>query len=432
MTRFSIRVFLILACSCLFVPGYTNARVSSLTGSFFIREGYDSNIYRTKNNEVSGWTTTISPRLLYTLQGETDSLSFSYGPGFSHDHKTDKTKVDHQLDLIGDKYFSRVFHASLRETYIRSSNTYLQPEQLIQEVRLLKDYKTTTRLWTNTVSLQTDYTYGPGGVFRFGYTNYILEHLTPQTNTNANSNYIRHNPSTSLSYRFNNYFGMLASYGYIKGDFDSAPDLETNNPGLRLNYIYSPNTTFFGSYDFSKTDYSGNQSPPSYKTHAVALGTDHAIDPKTKFSCFAGFARNERQSVSRDAFNFGLNLTKALERGALSFNGNSGFEQANFNGQNDGLSRYWSVGGSLNYQLTEKSNINAYAGYRHDDYLQQTPPEKENAYSGGGGYSFLFARWYTISFQYGYLQVNSNNSANDYIDNRFYIAFGAAKELWRW
>ena len=433
MSPYTIKVFFILVCSCLLMPEITNARINNLFGGLSIREGYDSNIYRANKDEVSGWATSISPTLSFNSQGKNDTLSFSYGPRFSYDHKSKKKHVDHELDLIGDKNFTKTFHAAVRETYIRSSNTYLEQQVLIDQVLLLKDYNKTNRLWTNTVSLQTDYTYGPGGVFRLGYTNHILKQLTTQANNSPNNEYVRHNPSTSLSYRFNNYWGMLASYRYVRGDFDNAPDLETHNPGLRLNYLYSPKTTFFGHYGYSKTDYTGNLRP-SNKTQSVGFGTDHEIDPQTNISFFAGFSRADKKTASRDAFNYGLNLTKKLQKGSLRIDGNGGFDQADFDGTNFGLSRYWSLKGYLDYQLTEKSKLNAYLEYRNDKYLNQIPTAKENAYSGGGGYSFVFARWYTISFQYGYLQVNGDNSASakDYIDHRFYVALGAAKELWRW
>lgn len=427
MTRFSIKLFIVLVCSCVLMPEYTHARVNSITGTLSMREGYDSNIYRTKDNEVSGWTTTISPILNITSQGKNDSLSFVYGPGFTRDHEREETKVDQHLDLIGAKNFSQTFRTSLRETYIRTSDTYLQSEVLIDEVRLLRPDKTKERLWTNTVFLQMDYTFAQESVFNLAYTNYILEH----TSSGPYNDYIRHNPSTSLTYRLNDFWSVLASYSYIKGDFDESPDLKTHAPGLQLRYRYSPKTTFFGSYGFNKTDYTGDGNQ-DYKYHDVSLGTDHDINPLTNISLSAGFSRTERQTNSQNAFNYGLNLTKGLKGGSLSVRGSGGFTQADFDGSDDGLSRYWSIGGSLNYQLTEKSNVNAYARIRHDDYLEQSPSTEEYGYNGGGGFSFLLTRWLTISLQYGYLQVDADNSTNDYVDHRFYIALAAAKELWRW
>jgi hypothetical protein len=228
-----LRVISLLACFGLLVPEITNARVNSLTGSISIREGYDSNIFRTQNNEISGWTTTITPTLELSSQGENNTLSIGYAPGFSFEHETEEDTIDHRFYLRGDKDFSKDFRASLQETYIRSSNTYIESETLqIEEVRLIREYNRIDRLWTNTLSVQMDYEYAKESVFTLSYANHILEHL----NITDADDYMRHNPRVFLSYQISPMWGFETLYSYIKGDFDESEDRTIHNPGLRINY----------------------------------------------------------------------------------------------------------------------------------------------------------------------------------------------------
>jgi len=431
MDREKFHVILAMTCFCLLLSVKANARTNSLSGSIFIREGYDSNIARTADNEVSGWTTTISPVLEINSQGANDTMSFSYGPGFSFDHETDKYEVDHRLSFRGDKNFTKAFQASLHETYIESSNTFIESETLqLEGERLIREVNRKDRLWTNSISFQMHYEYARESIFSLGYTNDILNH---KTNISGNDDYTRHNPNTSLSYWFNTMWGVEAFYNFIKGDFDTSDDLETHHPAIRLNYRHNPQRTIYIRYDYRDTDYSGNQQKEDYKIHDLSLGVAHEINPQTSLSLFAGASRVERSiSKDKDGYNLGFVLAKKMQNGALRIQGAGGFEPSDFSGTDDGPSQFWSATGSINHQMTEKSIVDVFARVRNDDYFDRTTYHEETEYSGGGGLSYSFARWFTLSLRYKYLHLDADDPLREYTDHRFYVALGAAKELWRW
>jgi opacity protein-like surface antigen len=432
MNRQSLHVILFMTCFCLLLSEAVNARVSILTGSISLREGYDSNIYRTQNNEISGWTTTITPALELSSQGEDDTVSIGYAPGFSYDHKRKENEIDHRFFLRGDKDYSKDFHASLRETYIRSSNTFIESETLyIDGERLLREYNRRDRLWTNTVVVQTDYEYAKESFFTLSYANHILEHLT--TTSLSSDDYMRHNPRAYLSYQINHMWGFAAFYSYIKGDFDVSEDLTSHNPGLRVNYRRTPLSTLFGSYALRDTSYTGILRE-DYRIHDVSLGIDHEINPATNISLSVGYSRVD-MSVSKDEddFNGSISLTKTTQRGSFNISGEGGLDESNFSGADNGLSWFSTAWGSIDYLLTETSNVDVFAGVRMEDYLDRTINNDEKAYYGGGGLSYNFARWFTLSLRYNYLQFEAEDPIrDDYVDHRFYVALGAAKELWRW
>lgn len=431
MNHQRLPVVLFMTCICLLFSDGANARVSSLTGSISIREGYDSNIDRTQNNEISGMTTTISPTLQLNSQGEYDTVSIGYSPGFSFDHKTDENHVDHHFYLSGNRNFTKLLQGSLRETFIQSEDTYIESETLqLEGIRLIREYNRKDRLWTNTLSMQMAYEYAMGSIFTMSYANHILHHLT---STTGNDDYIRHNPLASLSYQINHQWDFEVFYGYIKGDFDVSDDLTTHNPGIRLNYHHTPASNLYGTYVLRDTNYSGNQRE-DYRIHDVSLGIDHEINPETKVTLSVGATRVDRSIANNEnGFNASVNLTKSTKKGSFNITGKSGFDESNFSGEDKGLSRYWSTRCSFAYQLTEQNNLDVFAGVRDDDYKQSIIGNDEKTYYGGGSLSFAFARWYTVSLGYNYLRFETDDpTRDDYVDHRIYLAFAAAKELWRW
>ena len=432
MNRQKLPVVLFMTCFCLLLSEAANARVSSITGSISIREGYDSNIDRTENNEVSGWTTTISPALQLNSQGEFGTVSIGYSPGFSYDHKLKENEIDHRFYLNGVRDLSKKSRASLRETYIRSSNTFIESETLnIDGERLIREYNRTDRLETNTVSVQTDYEYALESLFTLSYANHILNHLTDTTLNR--DDYMRHNPAATLSHRINHKWSIEAFYSYIKGNFDVSEDITSHNPGLRINYLRTPLSTLFGSYTLRDTSYEGTQRE-DYRIHDIALGVDHEINSESSFTLSLGYSRVDR-SVSQDEedFNGSFSLTKETKRGSLRLLARGGFDESQFSGDKQGLSLYSTARGSFDYQLTEKSKVDVFAGIRIDDYSESAIDNDEKAFFGGGGLSVAFARWFTISFRYNYLQLEADDPArDDYVDHRVYVSLAAAKELWRW
>jgi hypothetical protein len=420
-----------MTCFCLLLSEVAEARVSSLTGRIAIREGYDSNILRTQDNEISGWTTTITPAVELNSQGENDTVSIGYAPGFSYDHERKENEIDHRFYLQGEKDYSKDFRASLRETYIRSSNTFIESEKLnIDGDRLLREYNRTDRLWTNTFSVQMDYGYAKESIFTLSYANHILEHLT--TTSLSSDDYMRHNPATSLSYQINNMWGLKVFYSYVKGDFDVSDNLTSHNPGLRINYHRTPLSTVFANYVLRDTSYSGTRE--DYRIHDVSLGIDHEINPETQVSLAFGYSRVDRSiSKDEDDFNGSFSLTKATKNGSFNILARGGLDESNFSGADNGLSRFSMAMGSFDYQLTEKSNVDVFAGARIDDYFERVINNDEKVFYGGGGLSFAFARWFTLALRYNYLKFEADDpTRDDYVDHRFYVALAAAKELWRW
>jgi len=275
-----------------------------------------------------------------------------------------------------------------------------------------------------------EYEYAMGSIFTLSYANHILHHLTSA----AGNDYTRHNPLVSLSYQINHKWDFEILYSYVKGDFDVSPDLTTHSPGIRLNYRHSPKSILYGNYVLRDTSYSGDQQQ-DYKIHDVSLGIDHEINPETKLSLSIGASRADRSDANdEDSYNASMNLNRATQRGSFSLTGRAGFEESNFSGQDKGLSRFWTARCSFGYQLTEYINVNVFAGLRDDDYQQVgIADDDEQAYYGGGSFSYAFARWYTVSIGYNYIRVESDDpTQDDYVDNRIYLALAAAKELWRW
>jgi opacity protein-like surface antigen len=227
-------------------------------------------------------------------------------------------------------------------------------------------------------------------------------------------------------------WGFETFYSYIKGDFDESEDRTIHNPGLRINYRRTPQSTLYGNYVLRDTSFSGNLRE-DYKINDVSLGIDHDINPETNVLLAVGYSRVDRSiSDDEDDFNGTITLTRVMQRGSFNIEGRGGFDQSDFSGADNGLSRFWLIWGSLNHQISEKSIVDVFAGVRNDDYFERITDPEEKAYYGGGGLRYAFARWFTLALRYNYVQFEVEDPTRDYVDHRFYVALEAAKELWHW
>jgi hypothetical protein len=426
-----LRAFVVLAI-ILFGAGAAIARVSSLTGSISILQEYDSNIHLVKDNEEDGWFTVISPSLVYTSQAEQSSLSFGYAPGLRYDHNDNSTEVDHYLTLEGDRRFSPRLSGRFRENFIRSNDyTYFVLEHVQQEGAgvLLSGERVRREYWVNSIAVSGNYEYARDSGLGFGYSNRILKN-----DTSGLDDYVKHQPFVSISYRLNRHWETSLSYDYIRGDFDTTEDIEQHLAGVTINYHVSPHQMFSGAYRFTGSHYEGPEN--DYQLHRGDLGWQRNLNRHSTVTALVGASYADREVGSNEtAFNYAVNLTREIKRGQLSLGGQGGMDEHQFSAiddDDDGLSRFWSLRGAVDYQLWQNLSSNTYLSYREDNFFRPDQDVKDRSLLGGLKLSYSFQRWNVLSLGYSYRRLDTDRDVNDYQDHRAYVEFSVGKELARW
>lgn len=421
-----------LALTLVLLGGETaSGRVNSLHGSISVLQEYDSNLFLAEDDEQDGWFTSISPSLVLVSKAESDRLSLGYAPGLRIDHENDTSRVEHYLTLEGEKKFSRRFSGTFRENYIRSNDyTYFVREHVQREgagIPLSRE-RVRRQYWVNSIALASDYEYARDSLLRVGYSNRILKNDAPGLD-----DYVRHQPYASLGYRFNQYWESRLSYDYIRGDFDVTEDLDQQIAGIVVNRFLSQHEKIFGAYQFTSLRY--DDGPRNeYNLHRGDLGWQRDLDPRSALAASAGVSYADPENGdSETAFNYSVDLTRKIQNGSISIGGAGGMDELQFAATvQDGLSRFWSVRGSADYQLRENVSSHAYLTYREDTFFENPPDFEERSLVAGARVSYGFGRWYAVSVGYSYRQLDSELPRGDYQDHRAYVELSAGKELSRW
>lgn len=429
MAFFKILTVLIVL---LLAVGTASGRQTSLYGSLSLLQEYDSNTNLSRTNEGNGWYTVVSPSIILTSKAQDDSLSFGYAPGLRYDQNNDHaTNVDHYLTLKGSKQFSRSFSADLMENYIRSNDYTYFIEEYVQQPGAgipLSAQQVRNEYWINGVGVSTRYEYAKGSVFRLGYANQILENDRPGLD-----DYVKHHPYLSLSYQFSQKWGTELSYDYLRGDFKFSEDLSEHLAGARLNYQWTRHDLVFGSYQYATLDYAGNRS--GYHLHRSDLGWQRQLGPHSTMEASAGLSyADQEQGDSNTAFNYSVDYRRRIiERGEIRVGGKGGMDELQFDAiSNEGLSRFWSVRGDVNYRLLEPFSSSAYVSYREDTFFQATPEYTDKSLVVGTSLTYAFWRWYAVSAGYSFRRLDSDLPQSSYNDHRFYVQMSVGKELKRW
>ena len=422
------RKIVLIAVCCIPTMMLTQAkaeRQTTVSGGLSVRQGYDSNINRTNTNETEEWSTALSPTLSIISIGRRDSLNFNYSPSYVYNYRTDDGQFDHALSLAANRAMSERWQLSVHDTFEKSDDSTLgRDETRDTSYRVnLSENLTRNRYWTNYLGLNSSWQYRQNSSLALGYNHSILE------NDGPNQDYQRHDASISIDHEINQHWQVGADYSYTLGDFDQY-DSRQHNTDARLTYRLTPHKSIYGQGSFRTENYSNNKS--GYDSVGGRLGYSQQIDQRSDIDLGAGFSSTDREGgSSTGAFDYSLAYRRQLEKGVFTVDGAGGFDDQQFNGENDGLSKFWSIKSVLGYQLTEKLTSSIYALYRKDKYIEQVPERDEDSYEAGGRLDWAFSRWYAAGLRYVYHKLDSNIANLDYDDHRLYLTLSASKELWK-
>ena len=163
------------------------------------------------------------------------------------------------------------------------------------------------------------------------------------------------------------------------------------------------------------------------------LGYSQQINEKTAVDVAAGYSSAKADNrTNSDGFYYSLSLNRSLERGNFSLSGAGGFQDEQFNGEPLGLSKFWSLKSSLNYQLAEKITSALYALFDNNKYIESVPDLEDDSYEAGGSLTWSFSQYYLASLRYVFHKLDSNLANRDYEDHRIYVTLSAAKDIWKW
>ncbi|MFW5908680.1 MAG: hypothetical protein ACOCR8_03475, partial [Desulfosalsimonas sp.] len=414
----------------LFCAPAVNAE-SILRAGISVEEGYDSNIYREHENEVSEWTTTVSPILDYTRTARRSLFSLRYVPGFVYSCRTEDTRLDHLAAAEFGFELTRNLHVDFSDTFVKTEDPYEDPGDIEGGIDL-SDRRGRRRYWTNRFEASAAYTYGMQRVLEMGYRNHVLRDQEEDY-----FDYVRHSPFATVSHRINHQWDVRLEYNTVIGDFaeesEESEDLISNTGDFYLYYRITPFTRIFGHLGYSRTDY--EEGTDDYEVYTAASGVGHNYSPTLDLEFEAGASRVKRKNFSdTSALYMRAGIDKTWERTSWYIDGESGLDAHEFSGAEEdlGLSRYWSFATGFSRTLMRGVEGAVDFSYRHDDYFEREPAEDEQLFEASAGLSWAFARWYEVFCRYSFVDQNADTEEDKYVDHRFFAGISAERDFFRW
>ncbi len=358
------------------------------------------------------------------------------------------------------------------------------------------------RYWTNTLDVLSVYEYGEGRSVSVGYTYDVLRNEDSNL-AGGYTDYDRHTALLRFQHRFDRQWYTEGEANYSKGLFDdierttstralpeslvSSTGGETLGAGgpfgagnevdrnqeadygsgdlveylvrIRGGYAYSPHLDMFTEYSFQQTDYD-DAGRDDYSVHNVALGLDYDLTTRLHCTLSGGpsWGVLGDGSTEMDYNAYGAIIWDFLH-GTTTVSAEKGYSENNFDGRRSGLTDFWSVGFSLDYQFSPSLAATVSASYVDNSHLQNPivdatgvatvnldeqdrPAEAfdqviytEKDYDVGASLTYTFLRWYTLTGGYRYVIHDSDQYEYDvdsYDEHRFYVGIAVDKEVFRW
>ena len=373
-----VLIFLISVCIIFAVSAKSASAEMRLRPKILLEQEYTDNYFRSEENEVEIWVTSVNPGIEFSYFTDRSRVDFDYVFSYFW-HNEDEDDVDssdldysgHNLNLLAAYRFLTRLTLGVTEEFIRTR----EPASADR----FSNINNRNKYWRNRISPYLQYDIAEKGEAKLAYRNeqFNWEQTDPgQEDSSENRGIL------SLTYNLNS----------------------TNHLDLQ-GMIWKRN------YDGDLSDYDSYQGELTYRREfsSVWKGEAGAGYHKRDF--------DESELDDLDEFIFHIMLDAATDISKLNFS----FERniVDFTISNEYFVAY-RADFYGEYILIDA--IRAYAGgyYQLSDYKNTS--REDDTYNGrlGVGYSFL-DKMFEVSLEYNYTERDSNEAGLDYDENRVFL-----------
>ncbi len=426
MHKACIAFCLCIAAGASSVPAWGGGR--QLTAGFALRQEFDSNPTRVKTGETPQWTTVLEPSLRLDIASPRHTAELRYSPGLAYNHRLDDLRFDHRLAAAATLGLGRHFSLDLRESYVRTddapSGLFAAGEAAAGQPALTADRQRRT-YWRNAMALAFTWTMERGTSLTAGYRHTLLDNRSLDT-----SDYQRHEPHLELAYRWSPQWSGRLAVSHTVGDFDTSSDLVRHVTSAGLSYDLDTHRQVGIDLSRAVTDY---DTGVDYTITSLRLAYRARVSARDLFAAAAGWAFSDRATgPDDDGFSFQLRYQRALEQGSLTISGESGFTGREFDGDDNGLTRFWSLEGRGQVRLARRLSADLGLGVsRRKEFQVAAQQQRDDIYEVRAGIEWQAARRLSVDLHYACRRVDAEPATGDSTDHRLVLAAALRHDLWK-
>ncbi len=354
--------------------------------SVSVREGYDDNVYTTKESRVGSWFTNASA-----------VLDYQFGSA--------RTRFDLQAVAGATYYYYRPFG---------------QEYDINTALTLGLEHHATPRL---TLSANA----------------YITYQTEPDLNTGIGvnrraGNYFYTADKFTLAYQWAPRFSTATSYTFGAINYDDSnigafEDRFEHTFGNEFRFLVLPTTTLVGEYRFQIIDF--DVATRDSTSHFLLAGVDHTFNPRFNVSIRGGAEIREIDNFGERTSPYAESTLRyaAGERTSLAWVSRFGLEEPDVPGSPS--RQTFRTGLTLSYAVASRITLTGSVFYEHDDnagVLAPTffqPDFTEDTVDLGLGVRYDINRVFAVIAGYNFTEVLSDVALREYYRNRVYLGLNA-------
>jgi len=388
-----------------------------------VSEEYSDNIYLTQEDPHADFITTVTPGFTAQLLTRRSGVELSYDPGYAMyaDHSENDT-WRHDASLRAWMEFSRETRLEISDRFLRTEDPLSGEDiDILRQQQAALGQAPTVRVGrqpytTNEASVSLQHRLGRDSSVDLGYAYRLLDNDDPLILDNQS-----HNAFAGLAYWPSIRWGIEPRVEYLRGIYeDEVGSFDNWMGGLALVYRFSRHLEAFVQYMHTYRDYDLDvPEADDFQAYDPSMGVRYQLSEAIRMSGTAGyFLQDNRHRSSEGGYYFEADGTYDMERMRFGLEAGHGYDRAELEAENLGLTRYTRFLVRGEYDVTRYLNVDASAFYRKSEYLDRPEGGVDDFYGAALGLDYQVLEWMFIRLEYGYNRVDSTIERNEYRENR--------------
>ena len=368
---------------------------------------YDDNFFLDPVDEQYDVAIATNPGFDLKVTGQKAELGIIYNPTyFAYMQFPENDYWSQQGTLTGWAEIARGIRLEFNDALLYTEDPISETDTTVRRGR--EPYL------TNTADIGMVSRFGADSVFELRYEYYVLNNDSPTVEDKSYQN-----PNALVTYWFSpNRYAVELEGSYTVSDFEVSEDFEELDARGRLIKRFGRHLDAYVEYSYVYYDYL--DSGEDYRVYNPLAGFSWQEQENTRLAAsFGYFYRDNEISDDDDGIVGSIETVYNWAEGSsIAFNGEAGYDLASFGAQDLGFNPFYSVQGAVTHPFGRRLVGNILAGYRINQYPDETPDRDDTLIRVGCGLAFQALPWMTVRLDYLFQKLNSNINTEDYTDNR--------------
>jgi hypothetical protein len=401
------------------------------TPALILSEEYTDNLFLDDQDEVYDFTTAAGLDLNGQILWRTAGIELNYRPTYnSFQENNDLSYWRHEASLYTWKQFQRSTRIELRDTYLRTNDATDESAAVERDgqpqgsaITADRNRRGRSEYYTNVAEARINQQFGGNDQFYVAYQYSILRDVDTVPGIAVEDNDISM-PSIGLAYSFSQRWGVEIDSSYALSDYKEQNDRNEYDGSLRLLYRFSRAFSGFVRYRHTNLDYD-QPTDEDYSVYEPSLGIRYDFPDEARIEIGAGYyVQDYDTSEDEKGFDIVSNISKrwTYQTGYFGISGGSGYIIDDNGVEDNGLDIYYEGRAELGRNFSPTLTGSIYAGYRYDEYPNETPERVEEAGTAGLALEWQALQWMFVRCSYDYTDVSSDRTIDEYTENRVLLS----------